>query len=151
MKIYLIEGERPFKKFSELARTMGWNYQNARYNVNTNGKFQGVNVEFIDDNCITLRELIKSNAFQENDFNLEKEGSQIVTWSIGASGLYIVEAEVTNVINMVDVGTHSNGQGLSVDCGDTVINEIITVYDYFGDGIELDKVTEKLILNYLEL
>jgi hypothetical protein len=151
MKIYLIEGERPFKKFSELARTMGWNYQNARYNVNTNGKFQGVNVEFIDDNCITLRELIKSNAFQENDFNLEKEGSQIVTWSIGASGLYIVEAEVTNVINMVEVGTHSNGQGLFVDCGDTVINEIITVYDYFGDGIELDKVTEKLILNYLEL
>jgi hypothetical protein len=151
MKIYLIEGERPFKKFSELARTMGWNYQNARYNVNTNGKFQGVNVEFIDDNCITLRELIKSNAFQENDFNLEKEGSQIVTWSIGASGLYIVEAEVTNVINMVEVGTHSNGQGLFVDCGDTVINEIITVYDYFGDGIELDKVTEQLILNYLEL
>ena len=151
MKIYLIEGERPFKKFSELARTMGWNYQNARYNVNTNGKFQGVNVEFIDDNCITLRELIKSNAFQENDFNLEKEGSQIVTWSIGASGLYIIEAEVTNVINMVDVGTHSNGQGLSVDGGDTVIDEIITVYDYFGDGIELDKVTEKLILNYLEL
>jgi hypothetical protein len=82
---------------------------------------------------------------------LEKEGSQIVTWSIGASGLYIVEAEVTNVINMVEVGTHSNGQGLSVDGGDTVINEIITVYDYFGDGIELDKVTEKLILNYLEL
>lgn len=151
MKIYLIEGERPFKKFSELARTMGWNYQNARYNVNTNGKFQGVNVEFIDDNCITLRELIKSNAFQENDFNLEKEGSQIVTWSIGASGLYIIEAEVTNVINMVDVGTHSNGQGLSVDGGDTVIDEIITVYDYFGDGIELDKLTEKLILNYLEL
>ena len=151
MKIYLIEGERPFKKFSELARTMGWNYQNARYNVNTNGKFQGVNVEFIDDNCITLRELIKSNAFQENDFNLEKEGSQIVTWSIGASGLYIVEAEVTNVINMVEVGTHSNGQGLSVDGGDTVIDEIITVYDYFGDGIELDKLTEKLILNYLEL
>ena len=151
MKIYLIEGERPFKKFSELARTMGWNYQNARYNVNTNGKFQGVNVEFIDDNCITLRELIKSNAFQENDFNPDKDGTQIVTWSIGASGLYIVEAEVTNVINMVEVGTHSNGQGLFVDCGDTVINEIITVYDYFGDGIELDKLTEKLILNYLEL
>jgi phage FluMu gp28-like protein len=151
MKIYLIEGERPFKKFSELARTMGWNYQNARYNVNTNGKFQGVNVEFIDDNCITLRELIKSNAFQENDFNPDKDGTQIVTWSIGASGLYIVEAEVTNVINMVDVGTHSNGQGLSVDGGDTVIDEIITVYDYFGDDIELDKLTEKLILNYLEL
>ena len=58
---------------------------------------------------------------------------------------------MTNVINMVDVGTHSNGLGLSVDGGDTVIDEIITVYDYFGDVIELDKVTEKLILNYLEL
>jgi len=52
---------------------------------------------------------------------------------------------------MVEVGTHSNGQGLSVDAGDTVIDEIISVYDYFGDEIELDKKTEELILNYLEL
>ena len=52
---------------------------------------------------------------------------------------------------MVDVGTHSNGQGLSVDSGDIVIDEIISVYDYFGDEVELDKKTEQLILNYLEL
>jgi len=99
----------------------------------------------------TIIELIKSNAPQENDFNPDKEGRQIVTWSIGSIGMYIVEAGVINMINMVDVGTHSNGQGLSVDGGDIVIDEIISVYDYFGDEVELDKKTEQLILNYLEL
>lgn len=99
----------------------------------------------------TIIELIKSNAPQENDFNPDKEGRQIVTWSIGSIGIYIVEAGVINMINMVDVGTHSNGQGLSVDGGDIVIDEIICVYDYFGDEVELDKKTEQLILNYLEL
>ena len=99
----------------------------------------------------TIIELIKSNALQENDFNPDKEGRQIVTWSIGSIGMYIVEAEVINMINMVDVGTNSNGQGLSVDSGDIVIDEIISVYDYFGDEVELDKKTEQLILNYLEL
>ena len=96
-------------------------------------------------------ELIESNAIQENDFNPDKEGRQVVTWSIGAIGMYIVEAEVINIINMVEVGTHSNGQGLSVDGGDIVKDEIISVYDYFGDEVELDKKTEQLILNYLEL
>lgn len=99
----------------------------------------------------TIIELIESNAAQENDFNPDKDGRQVVTWSIGTIGMYIVEAEVINTINMVEVGTHSNGQGLSVDAGDTVIDEIISVYDYFGDEIELDKKTEELILNYLEL
>ena len=99
----------------------------------------------------TIIELIKSNALQENDFNPDKEWRQIVTWSIGSIGMYIVEAEVINMINMVDVGTNSNGQGLSVDSGDIVIDEIISVYDYFGDEVELDKKTEQLILNYLEL
>ena len=40
----------------------------------------------------TIIELIKSNALQENDFNPDKEGRQIVTWSIGSIGMYIVEA-----------------------------------------------------------
>ena len=56
-----------------------------------------------------------------------------------------------NVINMVEVATDSNGHQLYVDGGNTVIADILTVYDYFGDDIELDKLTEKLILNYLQL
>lgn len=98
-----------------------------------------------------LLKLIESNAIQENDFNPDKDGLQVVTWSIGEIGMYVVEAEVINTIKMVDVGTHSNGQELSVDGGDAVIDNIISVYDYFGDEITLDKKTEELILNYLEL
>jgi hypothetical protein len=98
-----------------------------------------------------LLKLIESNAIQENDFNPDKDGLQVVTWSIGKIGMYVVEAEVINTIKMADVGTHSNGQELSVDGGDAVIDNIISVYDFFGDEITLDKKTEELILNYLEL
>tara|TARA_R110002126_G_scaffold258507_1_gene401506 strand:+ start:230 stop:535 length:306 start_codon:yes stop_codon:yes gene_type:complete len=99
----------------------------------------------------TIIELIKPNTFQENDFNPDCEGWQTVTWNIGIGSLYTIKATVNNVINMVDVGTNSMGEQLSVDAGKILIEDIISVHDYFGDEFEVSKEDVKLILNFLEI
>ena len=152
MKIYTVEGHKgPFKRFSELASAMGWNYQNARYNVNTYGKYKGLKVEYIEELCIGLRELIEGNSWQENDFNPEKEGNQDVTFGIGLTGYYTVVVAVKNTVNMVEVATYARGEKLLVDDGDVEFTEIISVHDYFGDEFDIDKTTAKMLLYYLEV
>ena len=152
MKIYTVEGQKgPFKQFSKLACAMGWNYQNARYNVNTHGHYQGLKVEYIEELCIGLRELIECNSWQENDFNPEKEGNQDVTFGIGLTGYYTVVVAVKNTVNMVEVATYARGEKLLVDDGDVEFTEIISVHDYFGDEFDIDKTTAKMLLYYLEV
>jgi hypothetical protein len=98
-----------------------------------------------------IKDLINSKTFQENDFNSDNEGWQTVTWYVGVDPIYIIKATVNNIVNLVDVGTDSMGEQLYVDGGDIIIDDIISVHDYFDDEVELDEYTKKLILNYLNI